>query len=330
MEMVSFEELASEVLSPKLLDKMQSQVKNAEERYIKSQMAGEQDPFEGKRRQALRTAKQLQNAIFLHIPSFDYRRSKLIFISFQTLSATYSAKEELEFDWVDLNLETIRSALKEYKESQRQKQRARFWAFAISILAIAAVIILITAVGLRNSDFNSANPIPVLGIPWSVLIWSFIGSMTAILYRFNLQSDVELQDPYRWLFTRPVTGIVMGIVLYISLQAGLVAVDAEIETGFGSKSLVWLAAFVGGFSDKLADTILHFLVGRFGGDNIDAPLAPASNVPDFEVELPDLKSTARPPVEDQVEALSQKQIEYSAEPEQMASPNADSQSPQGE
>jgi hypothetical protein len=32
------------------------------------------------------------------------------------------------------------------------------------------------------------------------------------------------------------------------------------------KEVLWLVAFVGGFSDQFGDTILRTLVGQFGGD----------------------------------------------------------------
>jgi hypothetical protein len=103
-------------------------------------------------------------------------------------------------------------------------------------------------------------------LPLPILLWSAIGSFTAILYRFNSSGDIELRDPLRWLFTRPLTGIVMGTMAYLAMKIGMLAAVPDKASSLGSLELMWVVAFLGGFSDRFADTLLRSLVGRFGGD----------------------------------------------------------------
>jgi hypothetical protein len=57
-----------------------------------------------------------------------------------------------------------------------------------------------------------------------VIFWSAIGSFAAILYRFTNAGDKDLEDPVRWLFSRPVTEIIMGAISFLVLKGGLLAV----------------------------------------------------------------------------------------------------------
>jgi len=97
--------------------------------------------------------------------------------------------------------------------------------------------------------------------------------MGAMLYRFNTSADAELADPLRWCFTRPLTGILMGIIEYMVFKVGILvlqpasdAVSAAHGSGGAPQELLWLAAFLAGFSDRFADSVLRSLAGRLGGD----------------------------------------------------------------
>jgi hypothetical protein len=114
-------------------------------------------------------------------------------------------------------------------------------------------------------------------IPLPVLIWSGIGSFAAILYRFNSSGDVELQDPLRWLFTRPLTGIVMGTITYFVLRIGLMSVESPNVDTLSSSELLWLVAFLSGFSDRFSDTLLRALIGRFSGEKLDSLVTLSKN-----------------------------------------------------
>jgi len=111
----------------------------------------------------------------------------------------------------------------------------------------------------------------VIRIPMPIIIWSCIGSLGAMLYRFNDSADAELADPLRWSFTRPLTGVLMGIIAYMVFKIGLLVLQPGTAPGTpggvgASQELLWLAAFLAGFSDRFADSVLRSLAGRLGGE----------------------------------------------------------------
>ena len=89
----------------------------------------------------------------------------------------------------------------------------------------------------------------------------------------NTSADAELADPLRWCFTRPLTGILMGIIAYMVFKVGILvlqpasdAASAAHGSGGAPQELLWLAAFLAGFHDQFADSVLRSLAGQLGGD----------------------------------------------------------------
>ena len=68
-------------------------------------------------------------------------------------------------------------------------------------------------------------------------------------------------EAIRWLLFRPIVGIVMGVLTYLMVIAGLIvfAGKADLQT----PELIWVIAFGGSFSDTLSVTLLQKLLGRF-------------------------------------------------------------------
>ncbi len=114
--------------------------------------------------------------------------------------------------------------------------------------------------------------IPLLSIPVTFVLWSPIGSFAAMLYRFNKSSDVEMEFPLRWLATRPVTGMVMGLIVYLIIKGVLIVSGSTIPfSTLGSQELIWLVAFFAGFSDRFCEAVLNLIVGRLGAAATDGP-----------------------------------------------------------
>ena len=68
-------------------------------------------------------------------------------------------------------------------------------------------------------------------------------------------------DAFRWLMFRPIVGVVMGILTYLMVTAGLIVFAGSSQTR--TPELLWVIAFVGSFSDTLSITLLQKMVGRF-------------------------------------------------------------------
>ncbi len=295
-------------------------VELAEEQYLSAIKSGQTDEFSQIRRKFINESKELYADIIIKFPPSDLLINSVEII-YDSLLTTYLAQDNSDFDSVEFRLKLIRANIDKYKNFLRRQQRAKQNAIIVSMIAIILIVILVSTVG---EDFDSAQNIPILSIPWSVMVWSFIGSITAILYRFNFH-NVELQDPFRWLYTRPITGVVMGILLYLAVKVGLIAVNGGGEQDLGSTELIWIVAFIGGFSDQLSDSVLKLLVGRFGGDETNSPLNQVSMSETFEgVEVGNLfrrlstrgKQTESNTSEEEAivqEEISQQEIKIEAE-----------------
>jgi hypothetical protein len=193
----------------------------------------------------------------------------MILLLEQTIIA-YEANSEMQLNVVSTTANQIRIAVNNYRQRMQARALARQAAIIVSMLslgALAALVILGPRWGLHSNTVLS-----ILDLPLPVLLWSAIGSLTAMLYRFNTSGDIELKDPLRWLFTRPLTGVVMGSITFLVLKAGLLTITSKESTvALGSSELMWLIAFLTGFSDRFADVLLKSLVGKFSGDK-DADL----------------------------------------------------------
>lgn len=226
--------------------------------------------FERKRQELLGSLLEIQTQIMLYVSNRS-TTLRLITVLTDLMTQAYEAKLEQELTMCDLSLGQIKGVLEQYKQLADRRASARWYAIIASIFAIVGLSVVMFF-GTFNGGPSVNTVLPIIEVPLPILIWSAIGSFTSILYRFNNSGDMGIQDPIRWLFTRPLTGIVMGIVAYFVVLTGLLAIGSQnpslvpINTStLGSTAILWLVAFIAGFSDRFADGILKTLVGRFGG-----------------------------------------------------------------
>jgi hypothetical protein len=143
--------------------------------------------------------------------------------------------------------------------AERNKRRERY-----AVLLIAALMIVV--IGFASLYLDAETKIAVLGLPVPVVLWSFIGGVAATLHAFVGTQKYAETEPLRldWLIGRPLVGIVMGSVVYLAVATSLSAVGSKVagqdDTG---QYLLWVLAFLGGFSDRFALLLFDNLVGRF-------------------------------------------------------------------
>jgi hypothetical protein len=118
--------------------------------------------------------------------------------------------------------------------------------------------------------------LPLIGIPWPVIVWSLIGSFAAMIHRFNASPIYNFSDTLKWMLTRPVQGIVLGSAFYLILISGLFILTGRsasvAENSLASDSVILVLCFLVGFSDRFADSVLNTLVRRYSSDpNNDKP-----------------------------------------------------------
>lgn len=154
------------------------------------------------------------------------------------------------------------------REEQEQKEE-RYWQYAAIGIIIVYVIALVFA---ARIDFVSTTPRYFFGVPQSVILWGAAGSLAAILYRFYTeQGQIRFATEFRWLIARPIIGIIMGGVVYIALNSGLILLTssntAQNAAGAAASPPVhinsfWIVAFLAGFSDKFYLGVIDLLVAR--------------------------------------------------------------------
>jgi hypothetical protein len=174
---------------------------------------------------------------------------------------------------LELNLTHFRGLLDQAVDGRAKRRSARGYGIFGTIAALFATGGLVAYGAGAGLDKNWV--IPILSIPVTVILWSFIGSLAAMLYRFNQSSDTEMRNPLRWLFTRPLTGMVMGLLVYLFIKGALIVTGSTISfLTLGSQEVIWLLAFFAGFSDRFCDFVLNLIVGRLGGLAME-PTAPS-------------------------------------------------------
>ena len=75
----------------------------------------------------------------------------------------------------------------------------------------------------------------------------------------------------------------MGALAYVAIVSGLfifgAAAGLESNPENARPQLLWLAAFLGGFSDKFFETVINVVVGKISGQNEQNKEQTTSNKP---------------------------------------------------
>lgn len=164
----------------------------------------------------------------------------------------------------------------------RQDRSRRNWTVGTVIVYICAIIFIIALViymfgtqGLNAQEPLTKLRVPFLGIPWPVLLWSAIGSFAAMVHRFNTNPIYDFGDAVKWMITRPIQGVVLGLALYLLLVSGLFLLTGNVSgtSGLRDEAILVLCFFVG-FSDRFADSVFNTLVQKYSSDSKSSEIQP--------------------------------------------------------
>lgn len=197
----------------------------------------------------------------------------------------YAARSERELVLVGLQVDQLQCAWEQFRRMMVRRDRARRLAVAF-LLAVFGFLVAITAFD-EHFQLDVTQEIRLLQVPVYVVVWSTIGGICSLLYRFNRSADVEMEDPMRVLLTRPLMGAVLGSFSYLLVQLGFLtlsspgsvpgdaaATAAPLAQNARVVHLMIVVAFIVGFSDRLSEAILKSLVGSFGGDRTGELVSP--------------------------------------------------------
>ncbi|MCB0194888.1 MAG: hypothetical protein KDJ65_23260 [Anaerolineae bacterium] len=181
------------------------------------------------------------------------------------LQQRYNAEENI--GRVEFEVKRVGAVVAKEKQIQLGEKRL---SWIVPSLVLAYIIIIIATIFWGGQIWTDTTQIPIIGVPLSVLVWSAIGSLAAILYRFYTQKPKKVSDEVKWLIARPVIGIIMGALAYVAIISGLLifgtTVGQEFDINNARPQTLWLVAFLGGFSDKFFETIIDNVMGRFSNE----------------------------------------------------------------
>jgi hypothetical protein len=154
----------------------------------------------------------------------------------------------------------------ELSQSEERLVRRLRWATGGVIVAFLILVVAATAIAPRLEQVN--EPLPLLGIPPSVLLWSFLGSFVALLMRFIRRKFWAVSDLFKWFLARSLVGFIMGAILYLVVIAGFFVFGTIIGSPTSTLSvlprpeIVWLLAFVCASNDRIAERVLSIVTGQ--------------------------------------------------------------------
>ena len=173
------------------------------------------------------------------------------------LHAMVLATSEVESSW---------GKLMDLAESEERRVRWLRWATGGVIVAFLILIVVAVAVAPRLEQVN--EPLLLLGIPPSVLLWSFFGSFAALLMRFIRRKFWAVSDLFKWFLARSLVGFIMGAILYLVVIAGffifgtVIGSPTEGLSTLPRPEIIWLLAFFCASNDKIAERVLSTVTGQ--------------------------------------------------------------------
>ena len=172
------------------------------------------------------------------------------------LHAMVLAISEVESSWQKL------VGLSESEERLAKRLR---WAIGGIIVLFLALVVAAAAVAPGLIQVN--QPIALLGIPPSVILWSLIGSFVAILMRFIRLKFWEVGDFFKWFLARSLVGFIIGAALYLIVVSGFFVFGIIIGSPSGALTspprpeIFWLLTFAGASNDRIAEKVLSVATG---------------------------------------------------------------------
>lgn len=246
----------------KRLARAAEKLSKAEEAYVSMRLATMEGRKEYFREELFKLSSKASRVFF----GDEKRFSEASQFAAQAGNGLDDARSTGELSIVQSYVNSLRELV---SREEREQKEERYWQYAAIAIMIVYVAALVFA---ARIDFVSPTPRYLFGVPQSVILWGAAGSLAAILYRFYTeQGQIRFATEFRWLIARPIIGIIMGGVVYIALNSGLVLLTAsgaaQTTASAAASSTIninsfWIVAFLAGFSDKFYLGVIDLLVAR--------------------------------------------------------------------
>jgi hypothetical protein len=145
------------------------------------------------------------------------------------------------------------------------------------LVGVVGVVALSMIYGWAQVEVAGSNMdqlgLPVLAVPWPVVVWGLLGGIAATLHRFNRHPSYDFTDAIKWIVTRPIQGAFLAAAAYLVLHSGLIVLTGATTSGSStpvSNTVILVVSFLVGFSDRVADGVFNTLVQRYQDPSSDA------------------------------------------------------------
>jgi hypothetical protein len=204
-------------------------------------------------------------ALYASLPGKLERHESMLATALEQLREAEEALAEAHTDPMRVVDASILLAKIKATVARARGSSASFFA----VLLIVYVIVILVAAGYTSGLFELKNvrELAILEVPVPIWIWALIGSLTSMLFRAGQFAFIDMREALRWLLFRPLVGLIMGVILYLMVIAGLVVFAGTTEPK--TEQLLWVIAFAGAFSDTVSIGLLEKTLGRFR--NVEQP-----------------------------------------------------------
>jgi hypothetical protein len=177
----------------------------------------------------------------------------------------------------------------EAENKVRQDEAKLTW--LIPSIIIFYTLLVISAI-IFNFNQGFGDPvIPLINVPLSVLVWSAIGSLSALIYRYyrrikksSLISEIRLAVGKFWI------GLVSGAIFYFAIRSGLfILSNQQVDINqfpLGQQQLIWVLVWLVSFSDFVFERIINQISGNVVGDESEKSISSI-----FGVSVSDISDT---------------------------------------
>lgn len=177
----------------------------------------------------------------------------------------------------------------EAENKVRQDEAKLTW--IIPAIIIFYIILVVSAVVFTAGNTTSDPVIPLINVPLSILVWSAIGSLSALVYRYYRRiKKSSLISEIRLAFGKFWVGLVSGAIFYFSIRSGLFILSNQQvdlnQSPLGQQQLIWVLVWLISFSDFVFERVITRLSGNVTGDESEKSLSSI-----FGVNVSDISDT---------------------------------------
>lgn len=223
----------------------------------------------------LEEATRLLRANPEKIDDWQVQMTRAEFLIRKTTADIYRAERAKERKRAEINY------ILEYEKKRALDERKITWLAPLAIVIYSILVATLALVAFRHAGEDYV--VPVLGLPLQILVWSSIGSISALLFRYYKREETSALIPeIRHIIGRFWTGIVAGSIFYFAIRSGLFMLSSQYidlnNAPSGQQQMLWASVWLVAFSDFVFERIIVRIAGNVIGEDTEKAVTSVSRV----------------------------------------------------